>query len=128
VLCFLLIHNDLFLLGGAQACSECRYSVCSRVIWCLVCPHVVGNDHPVLILWDDACKIAVALALVKVVGLQDCEYPLNFILKVVNGFRRDDTCNLCDGALFGGEDLVCSVLRFARHGAFAFGGLLLAVA
>jgi hypothetical protein len=28
----------------------------------------------------------------------------------------------------GGEDLIGSVLRFARHGAFAFGGLLLAVA
>ena len=62
------------------------------------------------------------------VGLQDREYPPDFILEVVDGFRRDDTCDLRDSALLGGEDLVGSVLRFARHGAFAFGGLLLAVA
>ena len=42
--------------------------------------------------------------------------------------KRDDTFDLRDGALLGGEDLVGSALRFARHGAFAFGGLLLAVA
>jgi hypothetical protein len=62
------------------------------------------------------------------VGLQDREYSPDFILEVVDGFRRDDTCNLRDSALLGGEDLVGSVLRFARHGAFAFGVLLLAVA
>jgi hypothetical protein len=94
----------------------------------LVRPRVVGDDHPVLVLWDDACKIAVALALVEMVGLQDREYPPEFILEVVDSLRRDDTCDLCDSALLGGEDLVGSVLRFARHGAFAFGGLLLAVA
>jgi len=60
------------------------------------------------------------------VGLQDREYPPDFILEVVDGFRRDDTCDLRDGALLSGEDLVGSVLRFAHHG--AFGGLLLAVA
>ena len=62
------------------------------------------------------------------VGLQDHEYPPDFVLEVVDGFRRDDTCNLRDGALLGSEDLVGFVLRFARHGAFAFGGLLLAIA
>jgi hypothetical protein len=82
----------------------------------------------VLVLWDDACEIAVALALVKMVGLQDREYPPDFMLKVVDGFGRDDACNLCDGALLGGEDLVRSILRFARHDAFAFGGWLLAAA
>ena len=62
------------------------------------------------------------------VRLQDREYPPDFILKAVDGLRRDDTCDLRDGALLGGEDLIGSVLRFARHGgAFAF-GLLLAVA
>ena len=86
------------------------------------------DNHPVLILWDDACEIAVALALVEMVGLQDGEYPPDFILEVVDGLRRDDTCDLCDCVLLGGEDLVGSVLCFARHGAFAFGGLLLAVA
>ena len=86
------------------------------------------DNHPVLILWDDACEIAVALALVEMVGLQDCEYPPDFIFEIVDGFRRDDTCDLHDGALLGSEDLVSSVLRFTRHGAFAFGGLLLAVA
>jgi hypothetical protein len=50
------------------------------------------------------------------------------MLKVVDGFGRDDACNLCDGALLGGEDLVRSILRFARHDAFAFGGWLLAAA
>ena len=62
------------------------------------------------------------------VGLQDREYPPDFILEVVDSLRRDDTCDLRDGALLGGEDLVGSILRFACHGAFAFGGLLLAVA
>ena len=90
-------------------------------------PRVVGDDHPVLVLWDDACEIAVALALVEMIGLQDREYSPNFILEVVDGLRRDDTCDLCDGALLGGEDLVGSVLRFARHGAVAF-GVVLAVA
>jgi hypothetical protein len=94
----------------------------------LVRPRVVGDDHPVLVLWDDACKIAVALALIEMVGLQDRKYPPDFILEVVDGLGRDDTCDLCDGALLGGDDLVGSILRFARHGgAFAF-GLLLAVA
>jgi hypothetical protein len=62
------------------------------------------------------------------VGLQDREYPPHFILEVVDGFERDDACNLRDGALLGGEDLVHFILRFARHDAFAFGGWLLAVA
>ncbi len=127
VLRFLVIRDDLFLLSGADACSECRHGVRSRVVLCLVRPRVVGNDHPVLVLWDEACEIAVALALVEIVGLHDCEYPPDFILEVVDGLRRDDTCDLRDSALLGGEDLVGSVLRFARHGAVAF-GLLLAVA
>jgi hypothetical protein len=62
------------------------------------------------------------------VGLQDCEYPPYFVFEIVNGFRCDGTCDPRDGALLGGEDLVGSVLCFARHGAFAFGGLLSAVA
>ena len=85
------------------------------------------DNHPVLILWDDACEIAVALALVEMVGLQDREYPPDFILEVVDGLRHDDTCDLRDSALLGGEDLIGSVLCFACHGAFSF-GLLLAVA
>ena len=127
VLRFLVIRDDLFLLSGADACSKCRHGVRSRVVWCLIRPRVVGDDHPVLVLWDDACEIAVALALVEMVGLQDREYPPDFILEVVDGFRRDDTCDLRDGALLGGEDLAGSVLHFACHGAFSF-GLLLAVA
>ena len=53
VLRVLVIRDDLFSLCGADACSECCGCVCSRVIWCYVCPRVVGDDHPVLILWDD---------------------------------------------------------------------------
>ncbi len=41
-------------------------------------------------------------------------------IEVVDGFRRDDTCNFRDGTSLGGEDLVGSIFRFARHGAFAF--------
>ena len=63
---------------------------------------------------------SVALALVEMVGLQDREYHPDFILKVVNSFRRDGTCDLRDGTSLGGKDLVGSILRFARHGAFAF--------
>jgi hypothetical protein len=62
------------------------------------------------------------------VGLQDREYPPDFIFEIVDGFRCDGTCDPHDDALLGGEDLVGSVVCFARHGAFAFGGLLLAVA
>ena len=68
------------------------------------------------------------MALVEMVGLQDREYPPDFILEVVDGFRRDDACNIHDSALLGREDLIGSFLRFARHGAFAFGGWILAVA
>jgi len=62
------------------------------------------------------------------VGLQDREYPPDFIFNVVDGFGCDDACNLRDSVLLGGEDLVRSILCFARHDAFAFGGWLLAVA
>jgi hypothetical protein len=62
------------------------------------------------------------------VGLQDHEDPTDFILEFVDGFGRDDACNLSDGALLGGKDLVHSIFCFARHDAFAFGGWLLAVA
>jgi len=62
------------------------------------------------------------------VRLQDREYPPDFILEVVDGFGHDDTCNLSDGALLGGKDLVHSILCFAHHDAFAFGGWLSAVA
>jgi hypothetical protein len=62
------------------------------------------------------------------VGLQDHEYPPNFILEVVDGFGCDDACNLRDGVLLGSNDLVRSILCFARHDAFAFGCWLSAVA
>ncbi len=125
---FLVVCDNLFTLSSADTCFECRRSVRSWVVWCLVCPCVVRNDHPVLILWDDACEVAVASALVVVVGRQDCEYPPDFIFEIVDGFRCDGTCDPRDGALLGGKDLIGSILCFARHAAFAFGGLLLAVA
>ncbi len=71
----LVVCDDLFSLSSADACSECRRCVRSWVRWCCVCPRVVRDDHPVLVLWDDACEVAVALALVVMVGLQDREYP-----------------------------------------------------
>ena len=128
VLRILVIRDDLFSLSGADACFKCHLCVCSRVCWCYLCPSVVGDDHRVLILWDDALEIAVALALVEMVGFQDREYPPDFILEVVDDFGRDDVCNLHDGALLGSKDLVCSILCFARHDAFAFGGWMSAVA
>ena len=65
-LVILVVGNYLLLLSGPDACSECC-GCRSRVIWCQVRPCHIGNDHPVLLVWDDACKVALALALVKVV-------------------------------------------------------------
>ncbi len=45
LLCFLVVRDNLFALSGADACSECRHSVCTRVVWCLVCPRVVRDER-----------------------------------------------------------------------------------
>jgi len=63
----LVVCNDLLSLSGADACSKCCGCVRSRVIRCHVHPCRIGDNHLVLLLWDDTCKVAVALALVEVV-------------------------------------------------------------
>jgi hypothetical protein len=46
--------------------------------------------------------VTVVLPLDKVGGLQDGEHPPNFVLKVVDVLRCDDSGDPCDGVFLGG--------------------------
>jgi hypothetical protein len=86
------------MLGCADARTQCCHSIRPLVCrWSVQC--VVGNCESIFCLRDDTRKVAIALPFDKVVGLQNCEYPPNFVFKVVNGFRCDDSGNPHDGIL-----------------------------
>ena len=64
-------------------------------------------------LRDDTHEVAVALLFGKMGGLQDGEYPPNFVLEIANGIQCDDSGNTCDGVFLGGKDFICAILCFA---------------
>jgi hypothetical protein len=58
--------------------------------------------------FDLIIVVAVVLPFGKVGGLQDGEYPTNFVLKVVDGFWCDDSGDPCDGVLLRSKHFVCT--------------------
>jgi hypothetical protein len=47
-------------------------------------PGCIGDDDPVFVLWDDAGKVAIFLALCVVVHFYDCAHPTELIVKIFN--------------------------------------------
>ncbi len=53
-------------------------------------PTLVSNHNPVLVLWNDAGKVAIFLSLGEVVGFDDSAHAAELIFKVVDALWVDD--------------------------------------
>ncbi len=106
---FLVLCNELFLLGRVHSCYEGCGRVRARIRWGHVHPSRVADDYPILFLGYHAGEEAVALPVNKMGAFYNGECPPEFILEGINGFGCDDARDLCDGVLLGSEHFVRSV-------------------